>query len=202
MRNLLLALSVITVTFSLPPTCWSEDKPFKSTAPLSADAIAVYKAVLQQYARKEIETLNVSATTFPLDPASPMTGLSRDQCLQGIELDDLSTVSRYFHDLTPDVLPGNNMKLVDSDKQTKLIQKNDPAKPMRIGESVHSAVRSAFVTGLFAMSEIAFDKGHRYAAVRYSFWCGGLCGHGSTLILEKIDGRWKKTNRNCGGWIS
>jgi len=55
---------------------------------------------------------------------------------------------------------------------------------------------------LFSVSEIAFDQQHNHAAVSYSFWCGSLCGNGATVIFEKIDGQWKKTNRNCGGWVS
>jgi hypothetical protein len=52
------------------------------------------------------------------------------------------------------------------------------------------------------MSEIAFDKDHRFGVVSYSFWCGSLCGNGSTLVFEKVDGVWKNANRPCGGWVS
>lgn len=41
------------------------------------------------------------------------------------------------------------------------------------------------------MSEIAFDKERHFAAVKYSFWCGSLCGHGRTLVLEKVNGKWQ-----------
>ena len=50
--------------------------------------------------------LNVSATTEPLDPNSPMNHLSGGECLRGIQLENLDIVSNSFHDLTPDVLPG------------------------------------------------------------------------------------------------
>ena len=35
----------------------------------------------------------------------------------------------------------------------------------------------------------------------YSFRCGSLCGQGGTVVFEKKDGVWKKS-QNCGGWIS
>ena len=30
-----------------------------------------------------------------------------------------------------------------------------------------------------------FDKEHRYAAMNFSFVCGGLCAHGAILVFEK-----------------
>jgi hypothetical protein len=94
------------------------------------------------------------------------------------------------------------MQLVDAKRHAKIVHKNDPDRTMRNGKSVESAVESAFSTGLFSLSEIAFDNGHRHAAVSYRFWCGSLCGQGATLVFEKVGDEWKKTDRNCGGWIS
>jgi hypothetical protein len=128
--------------------------------------------------------------------------LSRNECLQGIQLENLSAVSHSFHELTPDVLAGTNARLVDPKKHAKTAHANDPDKTIREGKSVEDAVRNAFAAGLFSLSEIAFDKDHHYAAVSYSFWCGSLCGHGSTMVFEKINGVWRNANRNCGGWVS
>jgi len=184
------------------PQVSKRDKPTKNTAPLSTEEIAIYKAVLQEYVRDGGGMLNVSATTEPLDPKSPMNHLSDSECLKGIQLENLDTVTRSFHDLTPDVLPGKNMKLVDPKNQGKLVRHNDPSKTIRGGKSVDAAVKDAFATGLFSMSEIAFDKEHHHAVVSYGFWCGGLCGNGATLVFEKVGENWKRTDRNCGGWVS
>jgi hypothetical protein len=35
------------------------------------------------------------------------------------------------------------------------------------------------------MSEVASDKEHRFAAVRYGFWCGSMCGHDLMLLFEE-----------------
>ena len=131
-----------------------------------------------------------------------MNHLSGSECLQGIQLENLDAVSHSFHVLTPEVLPGKNMKLVVPNKQSKIVRGNDPSRTIRGGKSVDAAVKDAFATALFSMSEIAFDKQHSHAAVSYSFWCGSLCGNGATVIFEKVDGQWEKTNRNCGGWVS
>ena len=94
------------------------------------------------------------------------------------------------------------MMLVDPKKQVKLVHSNDPSNTIRKGKSVAKAVNEAFATGLFSMSEIAFDKDHRFGVVSYHFWCGFLCGNGSTVVFEKVDGEWREADRKCGGWIS
>ena len=70
------------------------------------------------------------------------------------------------------------------------------------GEPVKDAVENAFSTALFSISEIAFDKDRQFAVVSYRFWCGSLCGHGATLVFQKIKGEWRNANRNCSSWIS
>jgi hypothetical protein len=94
------------------------------------------------------------------------------------------------------------MRLVDPQKQTKTVRSNDPSKTIHKGKPVEDAVENAFSTALFSMSEIAFDREHRFAVVSYRFWCGSLCGNGSTLVFKKVKGEWRNANRHCGGWIS
>jgi len=169
---------------------------------LSADEIAIYKAVLEKYGDKDTGNLNVSRTTYPLNLDAFASGLKSPDCLGEIQLENLSVVAHSFHDLPPEVLTGSSMKLVDPKQQAKIVHSNDPSRTIRNGTPVDNAVRGAFATALFSMSEIAFDKDHHFAAVSYAFWCGSLCGNGSTMIFEKVDGTWKNTNRNCGHWVS
>jgi hypothetical protein len=179
-----------------------KDKPVKSAVPLSADEIAIYRSVLGQFLEREVVSLNVSSRTYPLDLSSPMSGFLDRACSQGIQLDNLASVSHSYHELIPDLLVVKKMKLVDPDKQGKLVHKNDPSKTIRSGKSVDDAVKEAFGTGLFSLSEIAFDKEHHFGVVSYSFWCGSLCGNGATLVFESIGGEWKNSGRQCGGWVS
>jgi hypothetical protein len=202
MQKLSFVMLVFLVVLGLSALCHSRgEKPVKSKEPLTTDEIAIYRAVLQQNAPQQSEYLNVSVRTHPLDPTSPRSGLNAE-CLQGIELQNLTNVSHSFHELTSNVLSGKNMKLVDPDKQAKIVHDDDPDKTIPKERSVHRAVHRAFSTALFSLSEIAFDKERRHAAVSYSLWCGSLCGHGYTLIFEKVGSKWKKTDRRCGGWVS
>jgi hypothetical protein len=202
MRRLPFVLMFI-LAVELPYTIASSDstKPAKSTSPLSVDEIAIYKSVLRTYSDDRDASLNVSAKTYPLDPSAVTTGFNQAQCLNGIQLENLSTVSHSYHELPQEVLPSKTMKIVDPEAQARIVHSNDPRKTISKGKPVKDAVQSAFTTGLFSISEIAFDKERHFAAVRYSFWCGFLCGHGSTLVFEKVNGEWRKL-RNCGGWVS
>ena len=194
------ALIMAVVLLCTSTSAATSDKPVKATSPVSADELSIYNAVLRQYGGDN--GLNVSQTTYPLDPDSPMDGFKEAECLKGIHLENLAVVSHSFHELPPDVLRDKKMKLVDPRKQTKIVHSNDPSKTIRKGKPVKEAVDSAFSTALFSMSEIAFDKDHRFAVVSYRFWCGSLCGNGSTLVFEKVKGEWRNTNRTCSSWIS
>jgi hypothetical protein len=100
--------------------------------------------------------------------------------------------------------------LVDPDRQEQKVKENDPQNLMKSAidegervsdKQIENSVKQAFATGLFTLTEIRFDKQHHHAMVAYSFVCGGLCGHGNTLILKKVGQGWKVSKR-CGGWIS
>jgi hypothetical protein len=109
-------LILATALCSLSPSS-AYDKPVKAKTPLSADEIAIYTAVLQQFSSKESDgKLQVSITTYPLNPDSPMSGLTAPDCLKSIQLDNLAVVSHSSHDLPPDVLMGKRMTLVDPKK--------------------------------------------------------------------------------------
>lgn len=200
MRMGTLTALVLIVAFCGSSSSSTKDKPLKAAIPLSADEVAVYKAVLHQYGSKEAGNLHVSNTTYPLNSDSPASGLTSANC-SNIQLENLATASHSFHNLPPEVLQGDGMVLVDPKKQAKIVRSNDPSDTIAKGKSVKNAVTDAFGTALFSMSEIAFDKDHHFAVVSYHFWCGFLCGNGSTIVFEKIDGAWEK-KFNCGGWIS
>src|SRR5215469_9122589 len=202
MKSVFLSALVLGIVLACPSTSSTGNKPVKATIPLSADEVAIYNAVLRHYSGNKDAALNVSQTTYPLVPSFLMSGLQGTECLKGIQLENLSTASRSFHELPPEVLPDKRMKLVDPKRQARVVHSNDPDHTIRKGQSVKDAVETAFSTALFSMSEIAFDKDHRFGVLSYRFWCGSLCGNGSTLVFEKVNGEWRNANRNCGGWIS
>lgn len=190
-RGLLAAMAI-----AYPCIGFTSGKPAKASAPLSAEEIAIYHAILSKHTAKDASPLNVGDTTVPLNADTATNG-----CLQGIKLENLPAASHSFHSLTEDVVSGINARLVNSKKHLRIARANDPEKTISQGKPVEDAVRHAFITGLFSMSEIAFDKEHRYAAVSYSFWCGSLCGNGATVVFEKVNGVWRDAS-NCGNWIS
>jgi hypothetical protein len=55
--------------------------------------------------------------------------------------------------------------------------------------------------GYNSLSRVGFDKEKRRALVYFVNWCGSLCGTGSYLLLEKIDGNWTVQERVMI-WIS
>ncbi len=191
-----------SMALSIRSAASGHEKPLRSTTPLSTDEVAIYRAVLQRWVANGRSSLNVSARTFPLKDASVSSGILECECLKGMQVDSLLSAFHSFHNLTPDILPGKNMRLVDAHKQAIIVASNDPDKSIGKGKSVEDAVKTAFATGLFSVSEIAFDREHRHALVSYSFWCGPRCGNGATLVFEIVNGEWKSTDRMCGGWIS
>lgn len=178
-----------------------KEKATKVTRPLDADEVAIYKAVIQQWNSNVQAALNVSAETFSLDTTFP-SETSECGCWAGFSAENLLKASHSFHILTENDLPKNGVRLVHFREQYATVAQNDPGVAIPNGRSVEDAVDTAFANGLFSMSEVVFDKDHHRALVSYAFNCGVLCGSGSTWILEKVDGQWKKTDRACGGWVS
>jgi hypothetical protein len=178
----------------------NSQKPQLSKDPLTADQIAIYRVVLEDYVKGSDGALNLANKTNPAG-----SDLGDADCLRKAGLEIASKSARVAHLLDPTVALSPKMVLVDPERQRATVDKNDPGNVIRKGETtedqVGKAVDEAFRTGLFTFSEIVFDKEHRHAGLSYSFVCGMLCGHGNTVILEKIKDKWKISKR-CAGWIS
>ena len=202
----ILATAIATLSLALVALC-QEDAPKAkvSSDPLTEEQIAVYRTVFDSYSNGSNATLNVADQTETLD-------LSEDKdCLKGIDLDPGNTSTSVVHRLDNRVTKmKKNIVLVNGELQQKKVEENDPQKLMKRaidgGERVtekqlDGSLREAFATGLFAFSEIAFDKRHQHAVLAYSFVCGGLCGHGNTIVLRKVGGKWKQ-RKTCRSWIA
>ncbi len=202
----ILATAIATLSLALVALS-QEDAPKAkvSSDPLTEEQIAVYRTVFDSYSNGSNATLNVADQTETLD-------LSEDKdCLKGIDLDPANTSTSVVHRLDNRVTKmKKNIVLVNGELQQKKVEENDPQKLMKRaidgGERVtekqlDGSLREAFATGLFAFSEIAFDKRHQHAVLAYSFVCGGLCGHGNTIVLRKVGGKWKQ-RKTCRSWIS
>jgi hypothetical protein len=177
----------------------TDDKPALSKSPMSSDQIEVYRAFLSSYTNgNKSPHLNLAKRTSALD----LTDEKEGACLKGIDLDGAAHPESVVHEFDPKASLRENITVVDTDEQGRVIRKNDPSQTMRQGAPVNQAVDRAFAAGLLTLSEVAFDKTRQYAVMKFSFVCGGLCGHGSTVVFQKRRGQWKELNRDCGGWIS
>ena len=213
-RSSVLSLSALASKPIRPPASWADDCSrllravrgsdrhlAENTTTLSSDEAAIYGIVLQNWQSKNGKPLNVSDKTIPLDATSAM-GISDCECLKDIDVESLVTASHSFHRLGRYFPSGSNIRLVDANLQMRTVHDNDPRNSIGKGNSVDSAVNNAFDTGLFSLSQIAFDNQHRRALVMYSFVCGSLCGSGGAWLFENVNGEWKRIEHLCGGWVS
>lgn len=174
-------------------------KPAVSDTPLTAEQLAVYRVVLHGWIENEVSTIHLSIQTNPL----PMSGaFDAGKCGKDLDLEPPSPalVHRFREQDLPQ-LGSEKIGLVDPVRQQKEVAENDPEKSIRSGRSVEEAVSNGFAHGLVTLSEIRFDKEHAHAIVAYSFYCGSLCGNGGTVLLERVDGVWRRKSQ-CGDWIS
>jgi hypothetical protein len=174
-------------------------KTIVSDQPLTAEQLAVYRAVLHGWMENEVSAINLSIQTVPF----PTSGaFDAGDCGKDLELEPV--VPGVVHRFRPADLPqlgSDKIGLVDPERQRKEVAENDPGKTIGEGRSIEDAVRNGFAHGLVTLSEIRFDKEHKHAIVSYSFFCGSLCGNGGTVVLEKADGAWRRKS-HCGEWIS
>lgn len=176
-----------------------EPKPRISSDPLTAEQLAVYKVVLHGWMDDGKSTVHLQAQT----EAFPTSGaFDSSDCLKGMDIEP--AVPQTVHRFRPEDLGqigSNQIQLVDAEAQQKDVEQNDPGTAIRNGASVDDAVKNGFAHGRTWLSEIRFDKTHTHAVVFYGFICGGLCGNGGTVILEKTAKGWKRKSQ-CSSWMS
>jgi hypothetical protein len=204
--NRLLLLGSLTLSICAAQA--QTPKPKVSKDPLTTEQIAVYRAVLENYVKDSPGSLNLAVRTEHLEQSEPFFD---KVCVRELELESAANGIPVIYMLTAAVAPSSaKIVLVDPARQQMKVNKNDPQKVVNKAIEGHekvtkkeldASVERAFSTGLFTLSEVVFDKQHRHAVVAFSFVCGGLCGHGSTLILTKVGQNWK-VSKPCGGWIS
>ncbi len=183
---------------ALTPLAARRPKATLAKTPLTDEQVAVYQAFLAQYDNGAGGPVNLGNRTVPFE----LSDGDRKGCGSGLDLQDLDTLSSTTHHLSAELAREGRFTLVDPEQQTEIVKKNDPGNTIHAGKSVEDAVKAAFAAGLLGLSEIAFDREHRFAVLHFSFFCGGLCGQGGTVVFEKVAGRWSRGKRSCGSWIS
>ena len=170
-------------------------RPTVSKQPLTAEDLAIYAAVIHGWVDDGKHPVHIAMLTEPLH-VEDSAGCSKTPLGKA----DSNVVHRFRkEDLAQ--LGSSMIELVDPDAQSLEIEKNDPGRAIRNGASVDDAVRNGFAHGMVTLSEIRFDMKHEHAIVWYGFRCGGLCGNGGTVLMEKKDGKWRR-GKSCGVWMS
>ena len=130
-----------------------------------------------------------------------MDASEKKDCEMGLDLEPPPTGVHRIRPEDADLIAPGIFHLIDPDSGSKEVKKNDPENSIRNGGSVDGAVENGFAHGLFTLGEVRFDKSHTHAIVSFSFVCGGLCGHGATLVMKKTAKGWERSNA-CENWIS
>jgi hypothetical protein len=181
-------------------------KPTLSSEPLTAEQVAVYRAVVENYLKGSDGSLNLANRTELIE----RSGLSTDHRCMNTVKQPTASATPIIHRIASSAVLGTKIVLVDPDRQQREIEKNDPQNLIKRAiddhekvteKQVDDSVNRAFETGIFRLSEIVFDREHRRVVVAYSFACGMLCGNGKTLLLQKFGTKWR-VRRTCGGWVS
>ena len=186
------------VVFSLPFPGFgraqqTEPKPIVSDKPLTADELAAYRVVLGDFMdnSKGRHPVILAIQTAPFYLSDMDAG-----CGKNFHMDEGSVgeVHRFRAGDMPALISGkmkvNTLRLVDPEAQAKEVAENDPDKAIQNGHKVAEAVENGFAHGMVQLGEIHFDHEHAHAILSVGFSCGRLCGNGTTVILEKKDGRW------------
>jgi hypothetical protein len=190
-----LILAIISF-LALPVRSSPSKKPVVSESPLDAERLQIYGKYLNAFLGTGGIPVNMANRTVPLNFSGPT---DEGDCLKGIELQGLAEAGETVHLLGFDISKGRAIRMIDP-RHDHVIK--DPGVAIKKGESVEDAVKQGFASGVLSLSEIAFDKSHRFAVFKYSFICGRLCGQGGTLVFEKKGDEWEDANRRCSSWIS
>jgi hypothetical protein len=196
-----LAAVVLLVTVGVTPLALTWAKPARRAVLMTKDERDLYAALLDLYVpdfRKLTGTnppfINLANTTTPLDVSREVK--ENKECLRRIILDDPKRTIRQVHALDADLVSGRDLRLVDSTQQSAILG------AISHGRSATTSGQLTLEANLLQLSEIALDKTHGFAAIRYTFSCGNVCGRGGIVIFEKSGDEWRESDRQCVGWIS
>jgi hypothetical protein len=177
-------LAVGVVLFCLP----CAGMPQTSRAPLTSDQLQVYGDFIGSSANFKY----LSNKTFPLD----LSSLAKDApCLQGFQLEVSDESTKAAHSIGSQVLRGRSIQLVGEQEESKILRQRDADVAAHGVDSTMDASGMVKDPGVLALSEIAFDKNHHFAVLKYVFLCGSHCNSGAVVVLEKVGSRWTGTTR-------
>jgi hypothetical protein len=197
MRPIIVALSPLCIlVVSIIAGCRASAKPELSIATLSAEKLEVYGDFLDTFSSLHFGRL--ANQTAPLILSDVPQG---SPCIEGIDLEDQEEARRILHRIAPGITEGRNLILVDPIEQARILEQKE-SESVRSDASKEDKLKTveniSSQYGFLTLSEIAFDKKHQFAVVKYLYFCGSHCKHGGTLVMEKVGTSWSaKTRRPC-----
>ncbi|HXZ10962.1 MAG TPA: hypothetical protein VEG64_01095 [Candidatus Sulfotelmatobacter sp.] len=180
------------------PACAPQSKPVLSAPPVSDEQLSVYRGFLDRLA--SLDFRNLAKTTIPLDFKGFPEGRP---CLVGIDLGDPSEALRASHTFGPEITQGRQLKILDSEEQKTLLRQRDSRSVADAQDSFQDSPNRGPESNILVLSEIAFDKSHRFAVMKYLLLCGEHCAYGATLVMEKVGSGWTTSQRHlCAMFLS
>ncbi len=159
---------------------------------LTGEQLAVYKGFLDALSSAGFKNLATTTVAFDLSEIKPSS-----PCLKGLQFESSSDSGRSVHSLGPEIVAGRKLELADAHQQTALIASAGKTAVQQAGESKEQATTAALEHGFLVLSEIAFDKTHQFAVLKYNFVCGAHCLTSQTYVLARVGAEWKVKGRPC-----
>jgi hypothetical protein len=157
---------------------------------LDSERLLVYQDLIASFSKMKFKFL--SNRTFSLD----LRGIDKNApCLEGLQLDSVGESNKATHLLDREVLRGNSIQLVSEQEELAVLKQRDASAAISDTEPKKDESITTKDPGVLALSEIAFDKSHRFAVAKYVFLCGSHCNSGAILVLEKVESQWVGTTR-------
>lgn len=186
MRVLSTLILCVTWVFGLIPRPSLATQQELSNSSLTAEELQVYGDFVESTSKGHFSFL--SDRTFPLDLSKLP---KKSVCLRGVEIEGAEATGKANHALGPEVLRSTTIRLVNAQRESAILRQRD-ADGANLQKDATGMMADL---GVLALSEIAFDKTHHFAVIRYVFICGSHCNSGAILVLEKVGSRWTGTTR-------
>jgi len=167
----------------------SIDQP--SYAPPTSEQAQVYGDFLEQFSKVRFGFL--ADRTFYFERARIKKNAP---CLKGLRFSLEDPPAPTLHSLDSSVLRGRSIPVVNEQEELAILSKRDANRTSDDGGLTGNS-GTANDLGIMALSEITFDKSHNYALLRYVILCGSHCNSGSTLVLERVDSKWRVVRPAC-----
>lgn len=163
----------------------SNEKPVPATALFSTDELQVYRALLNLLnSSPKTQVKSLVNQTLPFDISEVPAGAV---CLQGIEFEKAPQRGRTVHSFGAEFTDGMTLNLVGPTEQAKIVPPKNSASPKQDRPADSTKVSES---GLLVVSEIAFDRKHQFAGLKYVLFCGSNCKYEMTRVLEKVGEVW------------